>query len=123
MFTGFVYVYLFHALCVIFRDLNNIATVCWDDLICKPTNIAYGIEFNICGLGYVGETKRQLNKRMCGHRFDINSGGNELLYQHFNQPDYCILSMKVRILENNIPSHHKSQSQYTIPSTKRKIRD
>ena len=36
---------------------------------------------------------------MNGHRFQINHGGNQLLYRHFNLPDHSILSMKVRILE------------------------
>ena len=36
---------------------------------------------------------------MNGHRFQINHGGNQLLYKHFNLPDHSILSMKVRILE------------------------
>ena len=29
----------------------------------------------------------------------INTGGNQLLYKHFNLPDHSVLSMKVRILE------------------------
>ena len=53
----------------------------------------------LCGLIYVGETKGQLRSRMNGHRFQINHGGNQLLYRHFNLPDHSILSMKVRILE------------------------
>ena len=36
---------------------------------------------------------------MNGHRFNINNNGQQLLYQHFNQADHSILSMKVRILE------------------------
>ena len=70
-----------------------------DDLNCKSSNVVYGIECNLCGLIYVGETKGRLNTRMNGHRFEINNGGNQLLYQHFNQPDHSVLSMKVRLLE------------------------
>ena len=33
------------------------------------------------------------------HRFQINHGGNQLLYRHINLPDHSILSMKVRKLE------------------------
>ena len=36
---------------------------------------------------------------MNGHRSSINTGGNQLLYKHFNLPDHSVLSMKVRILE------------------------
>ena len=48
---------------------------------------------------YVGETKGQLNKRISGHRFQINDNGGQLLYRHFNQPDHSIVSMKVVIIE------------------------
>ena len=44
-------------------------------------------------------TKGELRKRMNGHRSSINTGGNQLLYKHFNLPDHSVLSMKVRILE------------------------
>ena len=47
----------------------------------------------------MGETKGQLNKRINGHRSEINHGGSQLLYQHFNLPNHSILSMNVRILE------------------------
>jgi len=30
---------------------------------------------------YIGETKGQLNKRMNGHRSEINHAGNQILYQ------------------------------------------
>ena len=49
---------------------------------------------------YVLETKGKSRKRMNGHRSQINNGGNQLLYRHFNLPDHSVLSMKVRILEN-----------------------
>ena len=70
-------------------------------LLCiYTTNVVYIIECSICGLVCVGETKGQLNTRMNGHRSNINTGGLQLLYQHFNQQDHSVLSMKVRILEN-----------------------
>ena len=31
------------------------------------------------------------------HRSSIKTGGNQLLYKHFNLPDHSVLSMKVRI--------------------------
>jgi hypothetical protein len=51
-------------------------------------------------LVYVGETKVSCNKRISTNRFQINDGGNQLLYKHFNSPDHSILFMRVRILEN-----------------------
>ena len=75
------------------------STRSYENLSCKSKNLVYGIDCSICGLLYVGETKGQLNTRMNGHRFNINNNGQQLLYQHFNQADHSILSMKVRILE------------------------
>ena len=68
-------------------------------LSCKSYNVVYAIDCALCGLIYVGETKGELRKRMNGHRSSINTGGNQLLYKHFNLPDHSVLSMKVRILE------------------------
>ena len=48
---------------------------------------------------YVGETKGKLHKRICGHRSGITHNVNDIVYQHFNQPDHSILSMRVRIIE------------------------
>ena len=33
------------------------------------------------------------------YRFQINNNGGRLLYRHFNQPDYSIVSMKVVLIE------------------------
>ena len=71
----------------------------FENLSCKSYNVVYAIECALCGLIYVGETKGELGKRMNGHRSSINTGGNQLLYKHFNLPDHSVLSMKVRILE------------------------
>ena len=65
-----------------------------DDLSCKSSNVVYGVECSLCGLIYVGETKGQLRNRISGHRYEINHGSNQLLYQHFNLPDHSILSLK-----------------------------
>ena len=71
----------------------------WGDLNCKSSNVVYGVEYSLCGLIYVGETKGQLRNRMSGHRYEINHGSNQLLYKHFSLPYHSILSFKVRILE------------------------
>ena len=38
-------------------------------------------------------------KRICRHRSGIINNVNDIAYQHFNQPDHSILSMRVRIIE------------------------
>ena len=78
---------------------RSFSTHSFENLSCKSYNIVYAIECTLCGLIYVGETKGELRKRMNGHRSQINNGGNQLLYRHFNLPDHSVLSMKVRILE------------------------
>ena len=78
---------------------NDYNTHSFEDLNCKSSNLIYGIECNLCGLIYIGETKGQLSKRINGHRFNINNSGKQALYQHFNREDHSILSMKVRIIE------------------------
>jgi hypothetical protein len=69
------------------------------DLNCKPANVAYILECNLCGLVYVGETKCKLHKRICDHRSGIINNANDIVYQHFNETDQSILSMRVRISE------------------------
>ena len=78
---------------------RSFSTNSFENLSCKSYNIVYAIECTLCGLIYVGETKGELRKRMNGHRSQINKGGNQLLYRHFNLPDHSVLSMKFRILE------------------------
>ena len=68
-------------------------------LTCRTSNLIYGIVCSLCGLIYVGETKGQFNKRISGHRFQINDNGGQLLYRHFNQPNHSIVSMRVVIIE------------------------
>ena len=85
----------------------------YENLNCKSSNIIYGIECDLCGLIYIGETMGQLNKRICGHRFEINHGGNQLIYRHFNQTDHSILSMRVRIIEKIY--HHTNSGKLSTP--------
>ena len=92
---------------------RNFCTKTFEDLTCKSSNVVYAIECTLCGLIYVGETKGSLNKRISGHRFQINNGGNQLLYKHFNSPDHSILSMKVRILEKIY--HHTNNPTLSTP--------
>jgi hypothetical protein len=67
---------------------KNYFTRSYDDLNCKSANVVYGLECNLCGLVYVGVTKGKLHKRICGHRSSIINNVNNIVYQHFNQPDH-----------------------------------
>ena len=78
---------------------QSFSTHSFEDMSCKSYNIVYAIECTLCGLIYVWETKGELRKRMNEHRSQINNGGNQLLYRHFNLPDHSVHSMKVRILK------------------------
>ena len=92
---------------------RSFCTKTFENLTCKSSNVVYGIECTLCGLIYVGETKGALHKRISGHRFQINNGGNQLLYRHFNSPDHSILSMRVRILEKIY--HHTNSPTLSTP--------
>jgi hypothetical protein len=92
---------------------RQFCTKTFKNLTCKSSNVVYGIECSLCGLVYVGETKGSLNKRISAHRFQINNGGNQLLYKHFNSPDHSILSMKVGILEKIC--HHTNNPTLSTP--------
>jgi hypothetical protein len=80
-----------------------------ENLTWKISNVVYGIECTLCGLIYVGETKGSLNKRMSGHRFEINNGGQQLLYKHFNSQDHSILSIIEKIY------HHTNSPTLSTP--------
>ena len=92
----------------------------WDHLICKSSNVVYAVECSLYGLMYVGETKWQLRTIMSGHRFEVNHGGNQLLYQHFNLPDNSILSFKIRILEQIY--HPSYNSILSMPFRRKRVR-
>jgi tripartite motif-containing protein 2/3 len=96
---------------------RNFCSKTFEKLTCKSSNVVYGIGCDLCGLIYVGETKAflgSLQKRISGHRFQINNGGIQLLlYKHFNSPDHCILSMRVRILEKIY--HHTNSPTLSTP--------
>jgi len=81
--------------------------------------VVYGLECNLCGLVYVGETKGKLHKRICGHRSGIINV-NDIVYQHFNQPDHSILSMRVRIIEK---IYHRTNNPNLATSLRRQKED
>jgi hypothetical protein len=90
----------------------------FDDLNCISANVVYGLEYDLCGLVYVGETKGKLRKRICGHRPGIINNVNDTIFQHFNQPDHSILSMRVRIIEKIY--HRTNNPNLTTPLLRQK---
>jgi hypothetical protein len=57
-------------------------------LLAKCSNVVYRIECTLSVI--VVKTKGSLNKHMSGHRFEINKGGQQLLYKHFNSANHSI---------------------------------
>ena len=48
-------------------------------ITCTTSNIIYLI-YRICGIQYIGETKKSLKKRFCGHRSSKNLWANTSIY-------------------------------------------
>ena len=77
---------------------------------CRTKNIIYAAECRKHKKLYIGQGKCQLNKRFCGHRFDIKKistkplnkdvGGTELS-EHFSASPHSQSDLRVRILDNN----------------------
>ena len=44
---------------------------------CKASNVVYYIEYSVCNLGYVGQTRNTLNVRINGHRSGIKNWKNK----------------------------------------------
>lgn len=40
---------------------------------------------------------------MSGHRSEISNNANDIVYQHFNQPDHSALDMQVRFIAKIYP--------------------
>ena len=56
---------------------------------------------------YVGEPKDKLHKQIYGHRSNIIDNVNNIIYQHFDQSDHSILTMRVHIIET---IHHRTNN-------------
>ena len=82
--------------------------------------MVYGLECNLCELVYVGVTKGKLHKRICGHRSSIINNVNDIVYQHFNQPDHSIFSMQVRIIQK---IYHKTNNANLATPLRRQKED
>ena len=88
--------------------------------ICKSANVVYGLECNPCGLVYVGETKGKTTQTICGHRSGIINNVNDIVYQHFNQPDHSIRSMLVRIIKK---IYHRTNNPNLATPLRRQYED
>ena len=71
---------------------------------CQTTNIIYLLECATCDLQYIGQTKRQLNKRMNNHRSDVKKKPSVSLAKHLrlegHQNDFD--ELKVTIIEHDL---------------------
>ena len=71
---------------------------------CKSSNVIYLLECAVCGLQYVGESKQQFNRRLNGHRSDLNIKPYLPVSQHFRLPGHNVndfQDMKVTIIEQD----------------------
>ena len=59
-------------------------------LSCSTRNVIYTIKCTKCQLLYVGETKREIRKRIYEHLYSIRSNKPTLVAQHFNSPGHNI---------------------------------
>ena len=85
---------------------------------CLSQNLIYCIKCTKCNILYVGQTKRQLNKRMYEHFRDIRKGDqNKALGRHFSLPNHNnVNDTEIFILEfsNRAPSDQNKKFRETI---------
>ena len=64
---------------------------------CHDKNVVYLLTCEQCGMQYVGETERELHKRISEHLYNIRTNKSKnILYNHFNS---TCKTIKVKILE------------------------
>ena len=68
-------------------------------LDCNAKGIIYLIECRKCRFQYVGLTKQSLKKRLSGHKYLINNGGQTLLARHYTSVDHDISDLTIRVLQ------------------------
>jgi hypothetical protein len=54
-------------------------------------NVICGIEYNVRGPTFVGETKQLLGTRMNGYMYNTNNPHYKVMANHFSLPDHCIV--------------------------------
>jgi len=80
---------------------------------CKTENIIYLLEFAICGLQYIGETKQLLSKRLNGHRNDAHCKPDIPLSRHLRSTGHhhSFDKLKVTIIVHNPTWDDKSREE------------
>lgn len=91
------------------------------NLTCKTENTVYILECTVCPLQYVGESIQQFNKRMNGHRSDLDRKTFLPVSQHFlSSPDHSkkdFKKMKITLIDHNPNwsySQRKERESYWI---------
>ena len=59
-------------------------------MTCSTRNLIYVITCKKCSLLYVGETKRELRKRMYEHLYSIKTNKKTPVAEHFNSPGHNV---------------------------------
>ena len=71
------------------------------DLTCSSPRLIYLIECEICGIQYIGQTKRSLRHRFNNHRYDLENYENRptTVSLHFNQGScHCVYEQDLTII-------------------------
>lgn len=66
---------------------------------CRSSNLVYLIYCTLCGMQYVGETKRQIADRLPEHLRDIRKRNDTPVSRHFNLPDHSTDKLRIQVLE------------------------
>jgi tripartite motif-containing protein 2/3 len=76
-------------------------------------NITYLLEYAICGLQYIGETKQQLGKSLNGHRSDANCKPDLPLSRHLRSTGHhdSFGMLKATIIDHNPNLDDKSRQE------------
>ena len=85
---------------------------------CQSKNLVYVISCSKCGVQYVGETEKSLQKRFSQHLGYVrNDHLNKATGQHFNLPGHSIDNMQVSVIEtiqNKSEFYRKNREKYFI---------
>ena len=73
---------------VISKTTGRTHKTMWN-VTCKSSNLIYVLTCNICGMQYVGQTKRELGERLKEHLGKIEAGeGDNDVPTHFKKPGH-----------------------------------
>ena len=70
-----------------------------DKLSCKSENVIYLITCRICDIQYVGETSRELRKRLTDHRSAVKTHKFTPISLHFNSRGHSIFDIQAIAIE------------------------